>query len=261
MIVFYLPGEYPVYAFSLIIALGSVAGLAWVAAQAPRRQALARVNAGIWGCLGALTSSRLLYVAASWSYFRRHALESLQIFQGGLSRPGALAGAILAVWIYAHLTNISFPAISDALLPLGACLAISAWIGCWFEGSAYGPTTNAWWGIPAWDEWGRISYRFPTQVFGALYTLALFWLLEQPPRRVQAGFNRVPAGQPAALALLGFALAMVLLSFVRADPGITWLGLRLDAWAGVGFVSAAAWMLWRSRHSGQAHFQQAAQES
>lgn len=249
------------YTFSLIIALGSVVGLVWVAAQAPYRQALTRVNAGIWGCLGALIGSRLLYVAASWAYFQRHALESLQIFQGGLSWPGALAGAVLAVWVYAHLAHIPFLALSDALLPLGACLALSAWIGCWFEGSAYGPATSAWWGVPAWDEWGRMSFRFPTQVLGALYTLALLWLLEQPPRRVHAGSDRMPAGQPAALALLGFALAMFLLSFVRADPGIHWLGLRLDAWAGVGFVSVAAWMLWRSRQTGQAQFQQAAQES
>jgi phosphatidylglycerol:prolipoprotein diacylglycerol transferase len=261
VVVFYLPGEYPVYAFSLIMALGSVTGLAWVAAQAPHRQALARVNAGIWGCLGALIGSRLVYIAANWAYFQGHALESLQIFQGGLSWPGALAGAILTVWVYARLAHTPFPALSDALLPLGACLALSAWTGCWFEGCAYGPITNAWWGIPVWDEWGRLAARFPTQVFGALYTLALFWLLEQPPRPVQAGFNRMPAGQPAALALLGFALAMFLLSFVRADPGLFWQGLRLDAWAAIGFVAAAAWLLWHSRQARQAHFQQATQES
>jgi phosphatidylglycerol:prolipoprotein diacylglycerol transferase len=261
VIAFYLPGEHPVYAFSLIVALGTVVGLGWVAAQAARPQALARVNGGTWGCLGALIGSRLVYVAANWPYFQKHTLESLQIFQGGLSWPGALAGAILAVWAYARLGRMPLSTLSDALLPLGACLALSAWIGCWFDGCAYGPATNAWWGIPAWDEWGRRTGRFPTQVLGALYTLALFWLLEQPPRSVLPGSNRMAAGQPAALALLGYALAMFLLSFLRVDPGAYWLGLRLDAWAAIGFVAAAAWLLWRSRQSRQAQFQQAAQES
>jgi phosphatidylglycerol---prolipoprotein diacylglyceryl transferase len=261
VIAFYLPGEHPVYAFSLIIALGTVVGLGWSAAQAPRRQALARVNAGTWSCLGALIGSRLVYVAANWVYFQRHALEGLQIFQGGLSWPGALAGAILALWVYTRLGRMSLSTLSDALLPLGACLALSAWIGCWFDGCAYGPATNAWWGIPTWDEWGRLTARFPTQVLGALYTLALFWLLEQPPRSAPPGFNRMPAGQPASLALLGYALAMFLLSFLRVDPGAYWLGLRLDAWAAIGFVAAAAWLLWRSRQSRQAQLQQAVQES
>jgi phosphatidylglycerol:prolipoprotein diacylglycerol transferase len=261
VIAFYLPGEYPVYAFSLIIGLGSVVGLGWVATQAPRPLALVRVNAGVWSCLGALIGSRLVYVTANWAYFQKHVLEGLQIFQGGLSWPGALAGALLAVWAYARLGRISLPALSDALLPLGACLALSAWIGCWFDGCAYGPATNAWWGVPAWDEWGRLAARFPTQVLGALYTLALFWLLEQPRRGVTPGLTRMPPGQPASLALLGFALAMFLLSFLRADPAAGWLGLRLDAWAAIGFVAAAAWLLWRSRQSRQAQLQQAAQES
>jgi len=91
--------------------------------------------------------------------------------------------------------------------------------------------------------------------------LALFWLLEQPPRSAPKGANRMPAGQPASLALLGFSLAMFLLSFLRGDPGLTWLGLRLDAWGAIGFVVMAAWLLWRSRQSQQAQLQQAAQES
>jgi phosphatidylglycerol:prolipoprotein diacylglycerol transferase len=261
VIAFYLPGEYPVYAFSLIIALGAVVGLTWVAAQVPRPKVLTHVNAGIWSCLGALIGSRLVYVGANWAYFNGHALESVQIFQGGLSWVGALGGAILALWAYARLERLPLPALSDTLLPLGACLALSAWIGCWFDGCAYGPATHAWWGIPAWDEWGSLTTRFPTQVLGALYTLALFWLLEQPPRSASKGSNRMPAGQPASLALLGFTLAMFLLSFLRGDPGLTWLGLRLDAWGAIGFVVMAAWLLWRSRQSQQAQLQQAAQES
>jgi hypothetical protein len=54
---------------------------------------------------------------------------------------------------------------------------------------------------------------------------------------------------------------MFLLSFLRGDPALTWLGLRLDAWGAIGFVVIAAWLLWRSRQSQQAQLQQAAQES
>ena len=58
---------------------------------------------------------------------------------------------------------------------------------------------------------------------------------EAPPR--QERFTR--PGLAAGLWLLSMALGLFGLSFLRADLVPVWLGLRLDAWAALGFAVIA----------------------
>jgi hypothetical protein len=46
-------------------------------------------------------------------------------------------------------------------------------------------------------------------------------------------------GLAAALALLGLSLELFGLSFLRADPAPLWNGVRLEAWAALGFAGIA----------------------
>jgi prolipoprotein diacylglyceryltransferase len=132
--------------------------------------------------------------------------------------------------------------LADGLLPLLGTLSIAAWLGSWSDGSAYGQLSDAWYALPARDEWGAIEPRLPVQLCGALLTLVLFASLEQARR-----WLRHP-GLSASLGLLGWALICFGLSFLRADPAQTWSGLRLEAWgqlvlAGVGLVWLAIVLL------------------
>ena len=235
MVAFSLPGGFVIYAFSVLIGLGATTGLTWVAWKAPRREALGQVNAGLWTLFGGLVGGRALYTGLNWDYFQSHLLESFQIFQGGISWAGALAGGMLALYLYARLARKSFGKLADALQPLAAALVVSAWLGCWLDGCAYGPTV-AWGGIPARDEWGNLSLRFPTQLIGALLTLGMYWVMEQN----KAGFLcRSGFGQPgrtASLALIGLSVQFFGLSFLMADPAGVWNSLRLSAWAALVFA-------------------------
>ncbi len=250
MVAFYLPGGVPIYALSLLLGLGISLGLAWVAwsANASGRDALRPVNAGLWMLLGALVGGRAGFVAANWSYFQAQPAESLLVSLGGLSWPGALAGALAALGLYAGITAQSLGVLADDLLPLVATLTVSAWLGCWLDGCAYGPPANVWWGLPARDEWGRLALRWPTQLLGALLALGWFWLLEV--RMVYARSSRTDSSSPlpsrttkagymAIWGLLGFSIQMVVLSFLRADPALYWQSLRLDTWAALAFSGLA----------------------
>jgi phosphatidylglycerol:prolipoprotein diacylglycerol transferase len=230
---FYLPGGIPVYGYSILLGLGTGIGLAWVVMSSPRRQAHNRLTAGIWFLFGGLLGARAVFVALNWPYFQAHPGESLLVFLGGLAWPGALAGGFLALGIYAWLNHLPLGSLADALVPLAAALAVSAWLGCWWDGCAYGPATSAWWGLPGRDEWGAAAQRVPTQLLGALLTLLVIGLLDWGQKRLHR------SGLAATLALLGLSLELFGLSFLRADPAPLWNGVRLEAWAALVFAGIA----------------------
>ena len=110
-------------------------------------------------------------------------------------------------------------------------MAITAWLACWIEGSAYGEPSTAWWALPAPDEWGALAPRQPVQLMGALLVLGLYWLLEQLRHRLPF------PGLAASILGLGLSAELFGLSFLRADPIPVWLGLRLEAWGAVGMAA------------------------
>jgi phosphatidylglycerol---prolipoprotein diacylglyceryl transferase len=234
VIAFYLPGQIPVYVYSVFLALGACVGLAWIAGRSSQKLALRQVEAGMWVLLGGLIGSRLAYVAASWLYYQDHILESPQFYRGGLSWPGALAGGLLALVTFAAFNHISLAGLADDLLPLLVALSVGAWLGCWVAGCTYGIASDAWWSIPSPDEWGVVANRWPIQIWGALLTVGLFALLER-----LAGATRLKQGYRALLGLLGLSLILLGTSLLRADPAITWNGLRLEAWAALAFILLA----------------------
>jgi hypothetical protein len=128
---------------------------------------------------------------------------------------------------------------------------VSAWLGCWLEGCAYGPAILDWWGVPAIDEWHNLQIRLPVQLAGALLTVGLFWRLERSRREAEAPQlakkylrpRSAPAGVRSSLGLLGLALILLGAGLWRADPGLFWNGLRLDVWAALFFAGMAIILL------------------
>ncbi len=242
-IAFSLPGNIPIYVFSLLLGLGATLGLAWVVTQAPPKEARPRVDAALWAMLGGLLGGRIAFVLVNWVYYRDHLWEALEIYQGGLSWPGALIGGALALLLAAKLIHNSPGKLADAMLPLVASLTVSAWLGCWLTGCAYGHPADKLWGIPAVDEWGELSPRWPTQLIGAMLALALFWVLDRTTKwPITPEWVKRP-GSAAGLGVLGISLEMLALSFLRADPSPGWQGLRLDAWAALGLALVTALFL------------------
>ena len=174
-----LVADLEVHTYSWILGAGAALGLAWAAWLASPRQAGRTVDLGIAVLLGALFGGRTMYVMINWAYYRLHWMEIPQVWQGGFFASGAWIGCLLVVFLLALLTRHPWGWIADALLPLFAMLAVSGWLACWAVGCAYGPIVQAgWWAVPARDEAGLVSSRWPTQPLGALLTLAWTWGLE-----------------------------------------------------------------------------------
>ncbi len=224
------------YTFAVLVALGTVLGLAWVALRVSENRQVATLDAGLWALTGGLLAGRAGFVIAAWPHFQAHPLEIPQVWLGGFSGPGSILGAVLALGLAASLGALPLGRIADDLLPLALPVVLSVWIGCWLTGSAYGLPAQGWWALPARDEWGQVSARWPVQLLGALLTLLLFFLLDLLQKRFS--WMKQP-GRISIVALLGLSLELFGLSYLRADPVQVWRGLRLDAWAALGLLGVA----------------------
>jgi phosphatidylglycerol:prolipoprotein diacylglycerol transferase len=233
-ILFYLPGDIPVYASPILIGLGGTIGLAWIAWRTPTDLRIRYLNADLWTLLGALLGGRIFFVSLNWSYFQLHASEIPLFFLGGFSWVGAYLGGITSLLLIASLSNHKLGPLSDSLFPLLGTLTVSAWLACWLDGCAYGRSTTAWWGLAAKDGWGLVSTRMPTQLLAALGSTVWTWFLVSGPIRMES------PGATASLSVFGYALIALLMSFLRDDPSRTWFGLRLDTWGSIVLISISA---------------------
>jgi len=235
--------DYFVSAFSVWVGLGSIVGLWRVAQNAPQRQAGIWVNAGLFVLAFTLAGARLFYVLTNWPYFSAHLLEAPQVWLGGLSWPGALGGAVVALMTLmiqyrATSSRPHYPAhvtlgwLGDRLYPLLPPLAITIWLGSWQTGVAYGAAlpAGAFGSVPSLDENGVYSPRFPLQPLAALTLLAFFAFLETRRKPLR------PAGWLSGLAIAGLLLNLLAASLLRADPAPHWRGLRLDSWMAIIYL-------------------------
>lgn len=237
--------------FSIFLGLGTFLGLLLVVWRAPQKEALRYLDAGLWTLLGALIGSRVAYVLVNLRYYQAQPGEILQVWLGGLSSIGALAGGLIAIIILSRLWKIPAGKLADMLFPLAATLAVTAWLGCWVDSCAYGKPADPWWALPARDEWGVLEKRVPVQLLGAIATLVFMWILE-------SASNRLPVpGLSASAGLFSLSAVILALSILRSDPTLIWNGFRLEAWGAIGLMITSCiiglllWLRWRIKKRGE----------
>ena len=211
--------------FSVLLAFGSILGLAWTVLETPKANQEISLEAGILALCSALIGGRGAYVAVHWAYFQHHLIEIPQFWLGGFSWPGALIGGILGTLLASLVFGIRLGILTDRLLPLLTSLAVAIWLGCWLTGCAYGPEVI--WGLPTKDEWGTWNQRLPVQLIGAILTVAVFWGIEQFRDRTS---SMIP-GLAASLGLAGLSLILFVTSLLRVDPYPLYKGFRLETWS------------------------------
>lgn len=132
----------------------------------------------VFGIIGA----RLYYVLMDFAYYSRHPLETLQIWNGGLSIHGCIIAAVIACIIYCKKNNYNFFELAD-LFTYG--LVVGQVIGRWgnfFNSEAFGKPTNLSWKlfIPLQDrplEYIKYDFFHPTFLYESLLNLLIFIIL------------------------------------------------------------------------------------
>lgn len=223
-------------AFPLTFALGSLVSLLWLGTMEtapgdrPRQPVvptqITRIDAGLAALGGGLVGARLEYVGLHASYFFDHIGQAVSVWEGGLALGGGILGAALAVWIFARLAKHGFGDLADCLAAPAALMSFSVWFGCLMGGCAYGfHTLPGIFATSAPDWLGVTVPRWPTQAVGAIYSLLVLGI---SVFLGNASWARNRPGRLASVSLLLLSLGAAGLSFTRADPVGTWLGLRVD---------------------------------
>jgi len=224
-------------------------GLWQVSRVSADRQPGRWVDAGLGVLAGMLLGARAAYVAMHPAYYSAHPWEWAQLWMGGYSAWGAIAGGLAAAGIAAALMKISFPGLLDALAPLFPPLIVLGWLGCAAVGCGYGPEMGiaSWLAVPVPDEWGQVVARFPVQFGAALFFLVYNWGVAAMLGKEYGG------GQLAALSGFGLAGVQFAAALLSAEPVPMWRGLSYDAWAalglGVGSLGLALFAFWPRRQA------------
>lgn len=146
----YVPRSFSVFGYEIALygvtmALGILGGLAVAtfAAKKTGQDPDDYVNIALLGIVLGLLGARIYYVAFSWSYYREHPAEILNLHGGGLALYGSLIGAIAAVLIYCRVKKLRIPLVLDtACLGMVTGQVIGRW-GNFFNREAFGGYTNA----------------------------------------------------------------------------------------------------------------------
>ncbi len=268
--------SFPIYWYGILIVAGALAG-AFIATREAKRRGIdpdhvwnALLVALILGVIGA----RLYHVISSpagtnigFQYYMENPVEILNFRQGGLGIYGAVAGGVLALYLYARWAKINFLSLIDIAIPgLAIGQAIGRW-GNFFNQELYGFPTDLPWGIaidaahrlPMFADLTRFpvetTHFHPTFLYESLFDLGMGivllyvaqrWTKEKPGDLfliwgILYGFGRflVEFQRPDAWTISGVATAQI-------------IGLVLVVICGVALAY---------RHTGPSKAQQAAQRA
>jgi phosphatidylglycerol:prolipoprotein diacylglycerol transferase len=228
----------PIYSYSIMTALGLLAGLV-VILRAARRQGvdpapLAKLL--LVSLIAALLGARLGDAVAS-------PLRVLSLLDGGLMYYGGLLGGLLGFTVYCKIARLPFASTADLFVPGVALGHAVGRVGCYLAGCCFGaPTASA---LGVHFPFDPATPRHPTQLYeaaGELFAFALLSLLLVPRKRFH--------GQPMSLYLVLYAALRLGIEAVRGDgdrgavgPVSTSQLIALLCIVG----GTAAWLVFRAR--------------
>lgn len=168
----------------------------------------------IYLVLGAVVGARLAYVVLFWDYYRLNPGAAFRVWEeGGLTFYGGLLVDLLIALLFLRRHRIPLGEAFDLGAPAIALGYAVARLGCFLNGCCYGHFTSLPWGVDFGD-----GPRHPTQLYAALASLLIFFLLRRQEER------KPFPGYLFLLYLSLYALYRFLVEFWRESPLVfSWL--------------------------------------
>src|ERR1700676_2450176 len=150
-------GPFVLDSFGFFVAVGFVVADYLIIRQCRERgiDGAYSFSLAVWLMIGAIPASRLLYILDDWSLFKVDP-GSMIFTVAGWTWYGALAGAMLALYLVSRLYGIDFLVAADLCAPALAIGQAIGRIGCFSSGDGD-------WGTPTTLPWG---VAFPRAVIG-----------------------------------------------------------------------------------------------
>ncbi|HUW96317.1 MAG TPA: prolipoprotein diacylglyceryl transferase [Anaerolineae bacterium] len=259
----------PIYWYGVIVVICILVGAFVTSIEASRR---GENPDHIWNGLilviiFGLIGARLYHVISSpqglvrgFDYYLQHPVEIFMIRQGGLGIFGAIAGGVLAVYIYARWQKLNFLTWIDIAAPgLALGQAIGRW-GNFFNQELYGYPTTVPWGIPI-DLRFRLpqfanlpeTTRFhPTFLYESLWSLVAFVILMYVARRFG---DRLLKGDVFLVYCILYPLGRFLVELQRPDAWMLGPLAAAQAISLLIMLAAVAILVYRHRRRSAAEAQ------
>jgi len=173
-------GTFELYTYGLMMALGVLAGLGAVLAEAGRygwnKDQFTRLT--VWTFLMGLVGARLVYVMTRLNEPHVDLIAILFNMRAGFVYYGGLISSWLYLVWYVSRKRLLFWAVMDAY-SLGICIGLAVGrIGCLFGGCCYGTPTDLPWGVVMAKE-VALGPLHPVQGYEFVFLIALYvamWL-------------------------------------------------------------------------------------
>ena len=198
----------------------------------------------LWVVGATIIGARLGHVLFyEWSYYRKHPLEILMVWEGGLASHGGTIAIILAVILFSIFTTKRNPIWTfDRLVIPVALVAGMIRIGNLMNSEIFGHATNLPWGFMYLRsrEW-HLMYEgqacHPTQLYEAGCYFALFALLMWMYWRKNAEER---PGLLFGMFLIGTFLSRFFIEFIKNDQVAfeASMTLNMGQWLSIPFVIA-----------------------
>jgi prolipoprotein diacylglyceryl transferase len=179
-------------------------------------------------------------------------LRAFQIWRGGLSIWGVLAGGAIAVVIMTRVKHVETLALFDCIAPgLLAAQAIGRW-GNYFNQELFGRPTDLPWGLeisPGNRPPGYLhdATFHPTFLYESLYCLFLLGVVLWVERRF-----RLRKGQMLALYLATYSFGRFFFEAMRIDPANEIFGVRINSWvSAIVCILSIGWFVWLGRRGSE----------
>jgi len=196
----------------------------------------------VWLTLGIVLGGRVGYVVFyNPLYFLENPGQILQLWHGGMSFHGGLAGVLLAMFLFARKRGLRYFALADIV---AVCVPFGLFFGRianFINGELFGRVTDVPWAMVFPN--GGPNPRHPSQLYEAalegVVLFAVLWLL------VRAGARARP-GIISGAFLIGYGLARFTVEFARepdAQLGYLAFGLTMGQYLTVPMLAFGAGLI------------------
>ncbi len=205
-----------VRSYGFMLMLGFAAGTFVTLREAKRRGVEAEVflDFAIWALVSSIVAARLVFVMLNYADYEDDSNKIFQLWGGGLSFHGGLAGGIIALIVFCQRRKLSFLTMGDIIvpsLPLGYAFAR---VGCFLNGCCYGTPTKLPWAVVFPDEHltgAKTLPSHPAQIYSLILSLVIFGIMWGV--RTRAKFS----GQLIFLYLILYSIERFIIEFFRKD--------------------------------------------
>lgn len=170
----------------IFFAIGLAAGVYFIIRQTPYNSLKIQfLSQHSWKLIiAAIIFGRILFIINNLFLFSNTSISQILFFwDGGISGWGAIIGILGTIYFLCRKYEQNFWLWLDNILPGIILVLCITNLGAFFDGSNYGHETNLPWGVNFENMFVKYTVPIhPTQIYAALYSLAIFFALILVPR-------------------------------------------------------------------------------